>query len=53
MRLTETNESISFLAEIGLAVGAGVVGAVASVWRSVLGRSEFFRAVVLVVLDKY
>jgi len=38
---------------IGLAVGAGVVGAVASVWRSVLGRSEFFRALVLVVLDKY
>ena len=32
---------------------AGVVGAVASVWRSVLGRSEFFRALVLFVLDKY
>ena len=33
MRFTETSDSISFLAEIGL-----VVGAVASVWRSVLGR---------------
>lgn len=32
MRLIETNESISFLVEIGLAVGTGVVGAVASVW---------------------
>jgi len=32
---------------------ARVVGAVASVWRSVLGRSEFFRALVLFVLDKY
>ncbi|MEG3977781.1 hypothetical protein QT970_24615 [Microcoleus sp. herbarium8] len=33
MRFTETSDSISFKAEIGL-----VVGAVASVWRSVLGR---------------
>jgi hypothetical protein len=53
MRLIETNESISFKVEIGLAVSTGVVAAVASVWRAVLGRSEFFREVVLVVLNSY
>jgi len=31
MRLTTTSEGINFLAEIGLVVGTGVVGAVAPV----------------------